>query len=124
MKNYKAKSVDEYIAGAAKEARPMLKELRKIIRSTVPKAEESISRGVPFYKYQGMLAGFVALKNHADFGLITVLEDKDRKALEEKGYETGKKTIKIRFDRKVPSAMIKKILKEKAKANEAKKAKK
>lgn len=121
MKNYTVKNVDEYIAGAPKEARPKLREIRAIIKSAVPKAEEGISWGVPFYKYHGLLAGFVALKNHADFGLAFALQNKDRKALEKKGYATGKKTIKIRFDQKVPASVIKQILKAKAKANVAKK---
>ncbi|MBI4052663.1 MAG: DUF1801 domain-containing protein [Candidatus Diapherotrites archaeon] len=124
MKNYSAKNVDEYIAGAGIEAQPTLKEIRKIIKSAVPKAEESISWGVPFYKYQGLLAGFAAFKSHAGFGLAFALQSKDRKALEEKGYVTGKKTIQIRFDQKAPAAEIGQILKAKAKMNEAKKAKK
>ena len=48
---YKAKDVDSYIANSDKEARPKLKEIREIIKSTIPKAEEGISWGVPFYKY-------------------------------------------------------------------------
>ena len=43
MKNYGAKDVDEYIASAPEEVRPKLGEVRKIIRSAVPKAEEKIS---------------------------------------------------------------------------------
>jgi len=120
MKNYNAKDVDEYIASADKEARPKLKELREIIKSVIPKAEEGISWGVPFYKYHGVLAGFAAFKNHVSFGLVTVLQSKDRKMLEKKGYKTGKKTIQINFDQKVPTTAIKQILKAKAKMNEAK----
>ena len=122
MKNYKAKDVDEYIASADKEARPKLKELREIIKSVIPKAEEGISWGVPFYKYHGVLAGFAAFKNHVSFGLVTVLQSKDRKMLEKKGYKTGKKTIQIKFDQKVPATAIKQILKAQAKMNEAKRA--
>jgi uncharacterized protein YdhG (YjbR/CyaY superfamily) len=50
-----------------------------------------------------------------------VLQIEDRKVLEERGYKTGKKTIQIRFDQKVPTTMIQQILKTKAKMNEAKK---
>jgi len=117
MQNYSAKNVDEYIASMDKEAQPHLREIRKIIRSAVPKAEESISWGVPFYKYHGLLAGFTALKDHVDFGLAFHIEGKDRKMLEEKGYKTGSKTIQVRFDQKVPAAMIRQILKAKAKMN-------
>lgn len=92
-----------------------MKELRKIIKSTVPEAEESISWGVPFYKYHGLLGGFAAFKNHIDFGLAFTLDDKIRETLAEKGYKTGKKTVQIRFDQKVPSGVIKQILKAKMK---------
>lgn len=51
MRNYIAKSVDEYIESSPPESRPTLVELRSIIKSTVPKAEEGISWGVPFYKF-------------------------------------------------------------------------
>mgnify|MGYP000166507821 CR=1 FL=1 len=40
MKNYSAKDVDAYIASSGREARPILNELRKIIKSTIPKVEE------------------------------------------------------------------------------------
>ena len=122
MKNYKAKNVTEFIASAAKEARPTLKELRKIVKSAVPKAEESISWGVPFYKYHGILAGFTPCKSYALFGLAFALTTKDRKALEKKGYKTGKKTVQIRFDQKPPTAIIKQMLKARVKINTAKKA--
>ena len=122
MRNYKAKNVDAYIAGSAEQARPTMEELRKIIKSTTPNVEEGISWGVPFYKYHGVLAGFAVFKNHVSFGLAFVLQSEDRNMLEEKGYTTGKKTIQIKFDQKVPTTAIKQILKAKAKMNEAKRA--
>jgi uncharacterized protein len=122
MKNYLAKNVDEYIASAPKEARSKLREIRAAIKSAVPKAEEGISWGVPFYKYHGVLAGFAALKNHVDFGLAFALQSKDREMLGKTGYITGKKTIQIKFDQKVPTTAIRQMLKAKAKMNEAKRA--
>jgi len=124
MKNYKALNVDEFIASAPKEAQSKLKELRAVFRSVVPKAEEGISWGVPFYKYHGLLAGFTALKNHIDFGLAFALENRDRKILGAKGYITGKKTVQIKFDQEVPAGVIRQMLKAKAKENESKKTKK
>lgn len=122
MRNYGAKDVDSYIASSGREARPKLKELRKIIRATIPKVEEGISWGVPFYKYHGVLVGFAAFKNHVSFGFAAVLQSKDRKILEKKGYITGKKTIQIKFDQKAPTTAIKQILKTKARMNETKRA--
>jgi len=124
MRNYKAKDVDEYIANSEPESRSTLKEIRKVIKSTIPKAEEGISWGVPFYKYHGLLGGFAVFKNHVSFGLAFALQNDVRKMLEKKGYATGSKTVQIRFDQKVPATAIKQILKTKAKMNEAKSAKK
>jgi uncharacterized protein YdhG (YjbR/CyaY superfamily) len=119
----KPKDVDSYIANSSREARPKLKEIRKIIKSTIPKAEERIWYGVPFYKYHGELAGFAAYKNHVSFGFgADVLQSKDREMLEKKGYKTGKGTMQIKYDQEVPTTAIKKILKTKAKMNEAKRA--
>jgi uncharacterized protein len=119
----KPKDVDAYIAGSASEARPKLEEIRTVIRSTIPDAEEGISWGVPFYKHHGALAGFAAYKNHVSFGFSAeVLEDEDRKTLEETGYVAGKKTIRIRFDQEVPTAVVKRILRAQAGMNEGKRA--
>ena len=123
MKISKPKDVDSYIANSGREARPILKEIREIIKSTIPKVEEGISWGVPFYKYHGDLAGFAAYKNHVSFGFgADVLQSKDREILEKNGYKIGKGTMQIKFDQKVPTTAIKQILKTKLKMNEAKRA--
>ncbi len=125
MKNYVAKDVDEYIFSAPKEAHAILNEMRALIKSAVPKAEESISWGIPFYKYHGMLSWFSVFKEHISFGLgWPNLEDEVRDMLEKKGYKTGKKIIQIKFDQKIPTTVIKQILKEQAQINENKEAKK
>lgn len=122
MRNYRAKNVDEFIAGTPEEARDKLREIRAVVKSAVPGAEEKISWGVPFYWYQGALAGFAPVTHYILFGLVTVLSSKDRKVFEKKGYKTGKKTVQIKFDQKVPVTEIKQILKGQVKMNEVKKA--
>ena len=117
----KPKDVDSYIENSDEKARPKLEELRKIIKSTIPKAEEKISYGVPFYRYHGEFAGFAAYKNYVNFGFgANVLQSNDRKTLEEKGFIIGKGTLQIQFDQKMPTPAIKQILEAKAKINEAK----
>lgn len=122
MGNNSAKDVDSYISGAGKEARSHLEELRKIIKSTVPKAEEGISWDFPFYKYHGTLAHFAVYKHHVAIGFGSDLQNKDRKALEKNGYATGQKRIQIKYEQKVPVATVKRILKAQAKMNEDKRA--
>lgn len=118
MTNYSAKNVDEYIASAPEEARPHLKELRAIVKSAVPEAEEGIHYGKPYYKYHGKyLAGFDTYKNHIGFEIwADQLKSEDRKMLEEKGYRTGSRTFQIQYDQKVPTAVIKKLIKAQANA--------
>lgn len=115
----KPETVDAYIVSSVSEARPIMEELRELIMATIPEAEEGISWKVPIYKYHGILAGFDVARQHVSFG-ADALQNKEREVLEEKGYKTGKKTIQIRFDQEVPTAEIKKILKEQAKINEVK----
>ena len=118
MKTEKSKpeDVDSYIAGADAKARPKLEEIRKIIKSTLPEAEETIRYGVPFYMYHGELVGFAVYKNHVSFGFGDgVLGSEDREMLEAKGYTTGKATMRIRFDQEVPVSAIKQILKARVK---------
>lgn len=122
MEKPKPKDVDAFIANSNERARPIMQELRRIIKSAVPKAEEGISWNVPIYKYQGILGGFSGAKNHVSCG-TDALQIKDRKLLEELGYKTGKKTIQIQFGQKVPAAVIRKVLKAQAKINEIKNSK-
>lgn len=44
MKNYRAKDVDSYIASSKPGARPKLEELRKLIKSAIPKAKNPQNR--------------------------------------------------------------------------------
>lgn len=117
MEDFKPKTVDEFINASPEESQEIMEVLKKLIEATEPNAESGISWNVPIYKYNGILAGFSLAKKHVSFG-IDSLTDEMRKILEEKGYKTGKKTIQIKFNQKVPSAEIKKLIKEQAKLNE------
>ncbi|UGS38692.1 hypothetical protein DSM104329_05122 [Capillimicrobium parvum] len=48
-----------------------------------------------------------------------MLQSKDRKMLEDSGYVTGKKTVRIRFDQEVPAAVIQQLLQAQAEMNAA-----
>ncbi|WP_331235388.1 iron chaperone [Natronorarus salvus] len=117
----KPTDVDSYIANADERARPTLEELREMINSTVPEAEEGISYNVPFYTFHGTHVGFSAFKNHATFGIgADALRSEDREMLEENGYKTGKETIQIRYDQTVPTTELEQLLE--AKVEEARNA--
>ena len=121
MTNYAVKNVDEFIAAAPKEARSHLKELRAAVKSAIPKAEEKIGYGKPYYKLNQWLVGFDAYKHHVTFEIYEgQLSSEIRTALEEKGYGTGSKSVQIKFDQKLPTPAIKKQAKAPVKLSEAK----
>jgi uncharacterized protein YdhG (YjbR/CyaY superfamily) len=123
MPAQKPKTVDDYIAAFPAEAHPKFEELRALIKGAIPGIEERIWYNVPFYFYRGELIGLSVHRAHISFGYGSgVLAEEDRKALEAKGYKTGKGTFQIGFDQALPVATIKKVIKTKAKLNDAKSA--
>ena len=108
--------VDVYIDAAPKAVRVKLVQLRKIIRTAAPKAEERISYGMPYYEYNGRLAYFLAAKNHIGLYIPTPVVAEHRKEL--KRYETSKATIRFPLDQKLPVALIRKLIKARIKKNE------
>jgi len=112
-------AVDAYIAAAPKAVQPMLRELRQAIRSAAPKAEEKISYRMPFYAYHGRLIYFAAHRNHV--GMYPIIgREKDLYAKELKPYMVEKATLKFPIGSRLPISLVKKIVKARAKANEAK----
>lgn len=62
--------VDEYIASTPAYAQPILNHLRELIHKTLPKVEEAIKWGHPFFMYRGLMLGnMAAFKNHCSIGL-------------------------------------------------------
>jgi uncharacterized protein YdhG (YjbR/CyaY superfamily) len=114
-----AKSVDAYIKAAPAEHRPKLAQLRALILSAAPKAEEGISYGMPYYKLQGALAGFALFKVHIGFFPGAIVADfKDELA----AYKTSKGTVQLPLDKPLPVTLIRKMLKAGLKRNAAKAA--
>ena len=105
----KATSVSNYIKGAPKETQSKLKELRKIIKAAAPRAEERISYGMPYYGYKGRLAYFAYAKKH--IGLYAMPPTVERFEKELKAYRTSKATIQFPLTKKLPTALIKKLIK-------------
>ena len=114
----KAKNVEEYIDSAPKETQPKLRELRKAIKSAAPKAEEKISYGMPYYGYQGRLAYFSINKAHIGLYIMPPLIEEFKK--EVKDYATSKATLRFPLNKKLPIALIKKLVKAGIKKNQAK----
>jgi uncharacterized protein YdhG (YjbR/CyaY superfamily) len=115
-------SVDEYIAAAPREARAKLRELRSAIKAAAPGAEECISYGIPYYKYQGRLAYFGLWKSH--IGLYALVPPVAERPAQLARYLVSKGTIRIPLNEKLPIALIKKLVKLRLKKNKTAKKRK
>ena len=113
----KPKTVDAYIAAAPKEVRSKLKELRAAIRQVAPTAEERISYRMPYYAYKGRLAYFAAFKNHIGLYVPTPVVEEHKREL--KDYVTSEATVRLPLDKKLPVALIKKLIRARMKKNDA-----
>lgn len=109
-------SVDAYLEAQSPGFRAVLEKLRTQIKAAAPKAEESISYGMPAYKYKGPLVYFGAFKKHCSFfpGSSTILAN--QKDL--KGFTVAKGTIQFTPEKPLPAALVKRIVKERIKENE------
>ena len=116
----KAKSVDDYIDSQPDETRPVLERVRRTIRDAVPKAEESISYGMPTYKLQGsVVLYFAGWKRH--YSLYPAGERMVEAFREELApYEVHKGTIRFPLFEPVPVKLIGRIAKFRAKEAGAK----
>ena len=117
MKTYV--SVEEYLNDVPTDKRIALEKLRKTIRSLVPKAEEYLSYGMPTFKYNGPLVSYAAFKEHCSlFPWNATLIKKFVEELKE--YKTSKGTIQFTVEKPLPVTLVKKLIKERVKENEAK----
>jgi uncharacterized protein YdhG (YjbR/CyaY superfamily) len=117
--NKKARNVDEYILNQPVEVREQLHTLRAVIQTVAPDAEEKISYGMPAYMYNGQLVYWGAFRNHYSlFGATGSLTTIFKKEL--KNFVVSKGTIQFPYDKKLPVALVKKLIKFRMKENEEK----
>ena len=118
MRTKTAATVDDYLAEVSPEARATLEKLRQTIKAVVPGAVEVISYQIPTFKLDGrMLVSYAAFKNHCSFfpGAAPIKAHED----ELKSYQTSKGTIRFATSKPLPAALVKKLVKTRIKANEA-----
>ena len=108
MINYK--NISEYINSAPDDIKTKLNKLNKIIKTTVPEADETISYGMPTFKLNGKnLVHFAGYKNHIGFyptpSALVAFEK------ELSMYKTSKGTAQFEIDKELPIKLIEKMIK-------------
>ncbi len=112
----KPKNIDTYISSAPEESREKLLELRALIASLVPNAEEGISYSMPAFKLHGkQLIGFAGYRHHVGFYPMSGSFLKDY-AKELKNYKTSRGAVQFPLEKPLPVALIKKLVKGRVKA--------
>ena len=103
----KPRTIDEYIEAQDEAVQPRLREIREVIRSAIPEAQERLSWSMPTFWRGRNILHFAASKKH--LGLYpggeatTVFSD----AL--KDYDVSKGTVRIPWDRALPVELVQRI---------------
>ena len=104
----KHSSVDSYIDSFPKHIQDYLHEMRIIIKSVIPEAEEIISYNMPAYKTKTVLVYFAGYAKHIGFyptatGINYIKE-------ELQGFTYSKGAIQFPLDKPLPVDLIMKIV--------------
>ena len=103
----KPQTVDEYIASQDEKLQPRLKEVRAVLRETLPDAEERMSWSMPTYWKGRNLIHFAASKKH--LGIYPGGEATTVFAKELRQYDVSIGTIRIPYEQPLPEQLIRKI---------------
>jgi uncharacterized protein YdhG (YjbR/CyaY superfamily) len=102
--------IDDYLAKVSGDKRTALDELRRTIRSIVPRAEECISYGMPAFRLDGaVVAGFQATAKGCSYypfsgTTLQTLADELR------GYGKTKSALHFRPDEPLPATLVRKLI--------------
>src|SRR5262245_15864277 len=108
--------VDAYIAAAPKPAQPMLPQLRRIIKTSAPKAVEKISYRMPYYDHHGRLTYIAAFAKHVS--MFVMNRSKQQFAAEMKPYQTTPSTLRFPFGTRIPARLVARLVRARARENE------
>ncbi len=112
------KTIDEYISAFSPEVRAILQEVRQVVRSAAPGAQEAISYNIPAFKLNGVLVYFAAFKQHIGFYPPIRGDSRLEKAVSQYAGEKG--NLRFPLDQPIPYALIERITKLRVKQNLAK----
>jgi uncharacterized protein YdhG (YjbR/CyaY superfamily) len=108
------KAVKEYISGLEADHQKILKDFYNAVSKTIPEITEGVSYGMPAFFYRGQpIASLMVTNKHYGFypyGSRAIEEYRD--LLRE--YSTSSGTIRFPLNKKLPVALIKKVVKRKA----------
>jgi len=115
-KKQQANAIDKYIEKFPKDIQEILEKVRKTVRKSAPKAEETISYGIPTFDLNGKhLVHFAAFKKHIGFYPTPAGIEQFQKELSV--YKGAKGSVQFPLEKPVPFDLIGKIVRFKVKEN-------
>jgi uncharacterized protein YdhG (YjbR/CyaY superfamily) len=103
------KTIDAYIAAQPENVQPFLNQVRDILRTALPNAEERISWSMPTYWRKQNIIHFAAFKKHIGLypGEKAVEHFNERLA----EYKTSKGAVQFPYNKPLPLPLIAEIAK-------------
>ena len=102
-------TINDYLDTITPEQRMHFEHLRRLVYTIAPDAVESISYGMPTFKYTNQpLLYFGAFKNHMSLFPAPGPAEKFKEKL--KDYKVSKGTIQFTHDHPLPDTLIKEII--------------
>lgn len=116
------RNIDDYINKAPHEVQQKLRDLRAVLKSELPDAEERIAYQMPTFSQNGNLVHFAAFKNHIGFFPAPSGIENFKDELVK--YKTSKGTVQFPLDDEIPMDLVREIVRFRLKENLAKASKK
>jgi uncharacterized protein YdhG (YjbR/CyaY superfamily) len=108
-------SIDEYIAAAAPEARPILAKIRATITKAAPTADERICYRMPTFTLEGNLVHFAAFKGH--IGFYPPVRGDAQLMGDIAPYAGPKGNLRFPLDKRIPYGLITRVVKARVREN-------
>jgi uncharacterized protein YdhG (YjbR/CyaY superfamily) len=104
------KTIDDYLKLYPPEVKEVLSEIRTLVKSIIPEAEEAIRYGMPTFRLENRnLLHFAAFNHHIGLYPTPPIIEAFKKELE--NYKTSKGAIQFPLTQKMPMPLIRKIVK-------------
>lgn len=100
-------TVDEYLAGVPSDVRPILEEIRALVKRTVPDAQETISYQMPAFRSERVFFFYAAFKKH--IGIYPPLHGDEALEQELMPYRGEKGNLKFPLGRPMPYDLIARV---------------
>ena len=110
MKAVKPANINAYIAASPKDVQKILEQVRLAVRKAAPGAEETISYGIPAFRYKGwVIIYFAGYKNH--IGFYATPSGHAAFAKELSKYKQGRGSVQFPLDQPMPLNLITRMVK-------------